>query len=49
MHLLQTAPFLIRTFIKIGGFHRITQFEEGPLPVADEQQIFTWYVRLFLL
>ncbi|PCH40755.1 hypothetical protein WOLCODRAFT_136972 [Wolfiporia cocos MD-104 SS10] len=38
----KTAPFLIRTFIKIGSFHRPTQFEEGPLPLNDEQQIFTW-------
>lgn len=38
----QTAPFLIRTFIKIGGFHRLTLFEDGTLPTTDEQQIFTW-------
>ncbi|OSX59542.1 hypothetical protein POSPLADRAFT_1094093, partial [Postia placenta MAD-698-R-SB12] len=38
----KTAPFLIRTFIKIGSFHRITQFEDGPIPTTDEQQIFTW-------
>ncbi|KAH9939963.1 histone deacetylase complex protein [Amylocystis lapponica] len=38
----KTAPFLIRTFIKIGSFHRVAQFEEGPLPISDEQQIFTW-------
>ncbi|KAJ3479581.1 hypothetical protein NLI96_g8970 [Meripilus lineatus] len=38
----KTAPFLIRTFLKIGAFHRLAQFEEGPLPIADEQQIFTW-------
>ncbi|OCH94482.1 hypothetical protein OBBRIDRAFT_722567 [Obba rivulosa] len=38
----KTAPFLIRTFIKIGSFHRITQFEDSPLPIADEQQIYTW-------
>ncbi|KAK0443918.1 histone deacetylase complex protein [Desarmillaria tabescens] len=38
----KTAPFLIRTFIKIGSFHRIGQFEDGPLPTTDEQQIFTW-------
>ena len=40
--LTQTAPFLIRTFIKIGTFHRLTQFEDGNVPTADEQQIFTW-------
>ncbi|KAI8989882.1 Sin3 associated polypeptide p18-domain-containing protein [Trametes punicea] len=38
----KTAPFLIRTFIKIGTFHRLQQFEDGPLPIADEQQIYTW-------
>ncbi|TFK32676.1 Sin3 associated polypeptide p18-domain-containing protein, partial [Crucibulum laeve] len=38
----KTAPFLIRTFVKIGGFHRITLFEDGTLPTTDEQQIFTW-------
>ncbi|KAH9833815.1 histone deacetylase complex protein [Rhodofomes roseus] len=38
----KTAPFLIRTFIKVGGFHRVAQFEDGPIPTADEQQIFTW-------
>ncbi|TCD64788.1 hypothetical protein EIP91_003625 [Steccherinum ochraceum] len=38
----KTAPFLIRTFIKIGTFHRLGQFEDGNLPIADEQQIFTW-------
>ena len=40
----QTAPFLIRTFIKVGTFHRLAQFEDGTVPTADEQQIFTWYV-----
>lgn len=39
----QTAPFLIRTFIKVGSFHRVAQFEDGPLPTVDEHQIFTWY------
>ncbi|KAI0650907.1 Sin3 associated polypeptide p18-domain-containing protein [Trametes meyenii] len=38
----KTAPFLIRTFIKIGTFHRLQQFEDGPLPLADEQAIYTW-------
>lgn len=42
----QTAPFLIRAFIKVGGFHRLTQFEDVPLPIVDEQQIFTWYASL---
>ncbi|KIK63560.1 hypothetical protein GYMLUDRAFT_57250 [Collybiopsis luxurians FD-317 M1] len=38
----KTAPFLIRTFVKIGSFHRLTLFEDGTLPTTDEQQIFTW-------
>ncbi|KAJ8494490.1 hypothetical protein ONZ45_g13219 [Pleurotus djamor] len=38
----KTAPFLIRAFIKIGSFHRLTLFEDGTLPTTDEQQIFTW-------
>ncbi|THH14131.1 hypothetical protein EW146_g6172 [Bondarzewia mesenterica] len=38
----KTVPFLIRAFIKVGAFHRLNQFEDGPLPIADEQQIFTW-------
>ncbi|KAI0832889.1 Sin3 associated polypeptide p18-domain-containing protein [Trametes gibbosa] len=38
----KTAPFLVRTFVKIGTFHRLQQFEDGPLPSADEQQVYTW-------
>ncbi|KAL4076308.1 Sin3 associated polypeptide p18-domain-containing protein [Scleroderma yunnanense] len=38
----KTAPFLIRTFVKVGTFHRLSLFEEGTLPTTDEQQIFTW-------
>ncbi|KIJ69837.1 hypothetical protein HYDPIDRAFT_72211, partial [Hydnomerulius pinastri MD-312] len=37
-----TAPFLIRSFVKVGTFHRLSLFEEGTLPTTDEQQIFTW-------
>ena len=37
-------PFLVRTFVKIGGFHRIALFEDGTLPTTDEQQLFTWCV-----
>ncbi|KAF7310538.1 hypothetical protein HMN09_00596500 [Mycena chlorophos] len=37
-----TVPFLIRTFVKIGSFHRITLFEDGTFPTTDEQQLFTW-------
>ncbi len=40
----QTAPFLIRAFVKVGSFHRLSQFEDGSLPLADELQIFTWCV-----
>ncbi|KAF9458483.1 Sin3 associated polypeptide p18-domain-containing protein [Collybia nuda] len=38
----KTAPFLIRTFVKIGGFHRLSLFEDASLPTTDEQQLFTW-------
>ncbi|KAG5650433.1 hypothetical protein H0H81_012284 [Sphagnurus paluster] len=38
----KTAPFLIRTFVKIGSFHRLTLFEDGTLPTTDEHQLFTW-------
>ncbi|KAI0751150.1 Sin3 associated polypeptide p18-domain-containing protein [Daedaleopsis nitida] len=38
----KTAPFLIRTFVKVGAYHRLAQFEEGPLPLADEQEVYTW-------
>ncbi|KAF8165932.1 Sin3 associated polypeptide p18-domain-containing protein [Crassisporium funariophilum] len=38
----KTAPFLIRTFVKIGGFHRLSLFEDSTLPTTDEQQLFTW-------
>ncbi|KAL1664499.1 Sin3 associated polypeptide p18, partial [Schizophyllum commune] len=38
----KTVPFLVRTFVKIGGFHRIALFEDGTLPTTDEQQLFTW-------
>jgi Sin3 associated polypeptide p18 (SAP18) len=41
----QTAPFLIRAFVKVGGFHRLNAFEDGVLPTADEHQVFTWYVK----
>jgi len=38
----KTAPFLIRAFVKTGSFHRLAQFQDGPLPIVDELQIFTW-------
>ncbi|KAF7775662.1 hypothetical protein Agabi119p4_4055 [Agaricus bisporus var. burnettii] len=37
-----TAPFLVRAFVKIGSFHRLSLFEDGVLPTTDEQQLFTW-------
>ncbi|KAF8120312.1 hypothetical protein EV363DRAFT_1373031, partial [Boletus edulis] len=44
----QTAPFLIRSFVRVGTFHRLLLFEEGTLPTTDEHQLFTWYgVALF--
>jgi hypothetical protein len=39
---VQAAPFLVRTFVKIGSFHRLSLFEDGSLPTTDEQQLFTW-------
>ncbi|KAF8468637.1 Sin3 associated polypeptide p18-domain-containing protein [Gautieria morchelliformis] len=38
----KTPPFLIRAFVKINGFHRISLFEDGTLPTTDEHQLFTW-------
>ncbi|KZV80360.1 hypothetical protein EXIGLDRAFT_845633 [Exidia glandulosa HHB12029] len=38
----KTAPFLVRAFVKIGGFHRVTLFDDGQLPTTDERQLFTW-------
>ncbi|KAH9986133.1 Sin3 associated polypeptide p18-domain-containing protein [Russula vinacea] len=38
----KTAPFLIRAFVKVGSYHRLAQFQDGPLPIPDELQIFTW-------
>ncbi|KAF5363614.1 hypothetical protein D9756_000117 [Leucocoprinus leucothites] len=37
-----TTPFLIRAFVKIGSFHRLTLFEDGSLPTTDEHQLHTW-------
>ncbi|KAG8919208.1 hypothetical protein FRC02_001822 [Tulasnella sp. 418] len=38
----KTSPFLLRTFVKVNGFHRIGLFEDNELPIADEHQIYTW-------
>lgn len=43
---LQQPPFLIRTFIKPHAHHRIISFE-GQLPIADELQVYTWYLPSF--
>ena len=44
----QTPPFLIRAFVKIGGFHRVTLFEDNALPTTDEFQIFSWFVSFLI-
>lgn len=41
---LQTCPFLLRTFVKVNGFHSISLFDENKLPVEDEHQLYTWYM-----
>lgn len=41
-HAPQTPPFLIRAFIKIGAFHRLSLFEDSTPPTTDEHQLFTW-------
>ncbi|KIM52615.1 hypothetical protein SCLCIDRAFT_1223555 [Scleroderma citrinum Foug A] len=33
----KTAPSLIRTFVKVGTYHRLSLFEEGMLPTTNEQ------------
>ncbi|KAF8318087.1 hypothetical protein DL93DRAFT_2028844, partial [Clavulina sp. PMI_390] len=38
----KTCPFLVRTFVKLNGHHRIALFEENTLPVADELQLYAW-------
>ncbi|KAL9713177.1 hypothetical protein Ac2012v2_004418 [Leucoagaricus gongylophorus] len=37
-----TVPFLIRTFVRIGSFHRLSLFEDGSPPTTDEHQLHTW-------
>ena len=53
----KTTPFLLRLFVRTGGFHkysllgvvlnlRLEEFESpDSLPVQDEAQIYTWYAR----
>ncbi|KAG8924125.1 hypothetical protein FRC01_011907 [Tulasnella sp. 417] len=38
----KTCPFLLRTFVKVNGFHSLQLFEENRLPIEDEHQIYTW-------
>ncbi|KZS91342.1 hypothetical protein SISNIDRAFT_551127 [Sistotremastrum niveocremeum HHB9708] len=38
----KTVPFLIRAFVKIGGFHSLNLFEDGTPPITDEHQLYTW-------
>ncbi|KIO19896.1 hypothetical protein M407DRAFT_221923 [Tulasnella calospora MUT 4182] len=38
----KTCPFLLRTFVKVNGFHSLQLFEENRLPLEDEHQIYTW-------
>ncbi|KAG8865378.1 hypothetical protein FRB96_000268 [Tulasnella sp. 330] len=38
----KTCPFLLRTFVKVNGYHPISLFENQKLPVTDEHQIYTW-------
>ncbi|KAG8934163.1 hypothetical protein FRC00_012460 [Tulasnella sp. 408] len=38
----KTCPFLLRTFVKVNGFHNLQLFEDNRLPVEDEHQIHTW-------
>ncbi|KAG9048255.1 hypothetical protein FS837_000391 [Tulasnella sp. UAMH 9824] len=38
----KTCPFLLRTFVKVNGFHNLQLFEDNRLPVEDEHQIYTW-------
>lgn len=40
---LQVCPFLLRAFVKEGGFHRFETFS-APLPKDDEVDVHTWLV-----
>ncbi|KAH8793863.1 hypothetical protein DL96DRAFT_1739055 [Flagelloscypha sp. PMI_526] len=40
--------FLVHTFVKVDKFHRMDVFDDGPLPISDEHQIFTWKVPIFV-
>ncbi|QRV73318.1 histone deacetylase family protein [Ceratobasidium sp. AG-Ba] len=37
-----TTPFLLRTFVRSGGFHPQTVFDEGRLPTLDEHAVHVW-------
>jgi len=38
----KTCPFLLRTFVKVNGFHNLSLFEDNRLPIEDEHQLYTW-------
>ncbi|KAG9078982.1 hypothetical protein FRC06_008017, partial [Ceratobasidium sp. 370] len=38
----KTPPFLLRTFVRSGGFHPETVFDEGRLPTLDEHAVHVW-------
>jgi hypothetical protein len=42
---LQTCPFLLRTFVKDGAFHRFESLT-APLPKDDEVDLHTWWVEM---
>ncbi|KAH8814668.1 hypothetical protein DL96DRAFT_1820817 [Flagelloscypha sp. PMI_526] len=37
----ENPPFLVRTFVTVGKLHRMNVYD-GPRPISDEHQIFTW-------
>ncbi|CUA68910.1 histone deacetylase complex protein [Rhizoctonia solani] len=38
----KTCPFLLRTFVRSGGFHPETTFENGRVPTLDEHAVHVW-------
>ncbi|KAJ1309322.1 hypothetical protein OPQ81_004983 [Rhizoctonia solani] len=38
----KTCPFLLRTFVRSGGFHPETTFENGRGPTLDEHAVHVW-------
>ncbi|KAG8734913.1 hypothetical protein FRC10_011216 [Ceratobasidium sp. 414] len=39
---IKIPPFLLRTFVRSGGFHPETVFDEGRLPTLDEHAVHVW-------